>query len=89
MWAWAPGGLLERVRRWIPEPVRLGLEQFIRRWSTGGEGDRPALAPAVERALRQRYDPHVQRLASMIGRDLSAWQSSEARASSAADVSTP
>ena len=88
MLAWAPDGLLQAVRGWLPEPVRLRLEQFVRRRSTGGDTDRPTLAPAVERTLRQRYDPHVQRLASMIGRDLSVWQSPEARAASA-DASTP
>ncbi len=72
--AWVPDGLLETARGWIPESIRLGIEQFIRRRSTGSETDRPALDPVLERQLRRRYDPHVQRLASMIDRDLSAWR---------------
>jgi len=72
--AFAPNGLLETARGWMPESIRLGLEQLIRRRSTGGAADRPSLDPALERQLRQRYEPHVERLAAMIDRDLAAWR---------------
>ena len=71
--AWTPDGWLETTRGWLPERIRLGVEQFIRRQSTGSAADRPSLDPALERRLRRRYDPHVRRLASMIDDDLSDW----------------
>lgn len=68
-----PARLRSLARRWSPEWVRLGVEQFVRRRSTGDATDRPTLDPSLERRLRARYAPHVRRLATMIDRDLSAW----------------
>lgn len=68
-----PDGIRSLARRWTPEPLRLGVEQFIRRRSTGSAADRPTLAPTLECQLRHRYAPHVRRLAALIDRDLSAW----------------
>ena len=71
--AYVPSGLRSVARRWSPEWIRLGVEQFVRRRSTGDATDRPTLDPSLERRLRARYAPHVRRLATMIDRDLSAW----------------
>lgn len=81
--AHVPSGASAWARRWVPRSIRLGVEQFIRRRSTGNASDRPTLDPALERTLRRRYDPHIQRLATMIGRDLSAWRSNETSANPA------
>lgn len=81
-----PVDALEWVRQWIPKPIRLRIEQFIRRRSTGS--DRPTLNPALEHKLRQRYDPHIQQLATLIGRDLSEWQSDPSHAKPASTDST-
>lgn len=68
-----PSSLPSLARRWLPERIRLGMEQFVRRRSTGAASDRPALDASLERQLRERYTPHVRRLADLIDRDLSAW----------------
>ncbi|MFB6248347.1 MAG: sulfotransferase [Salinibacter sp.] len=68
-----PSGAPSLLRRWAPAPLRLRVEQFVRRRSTGASSDRPALDPALERRLRRRYAPHVRRLEGLIDRDLSAW----------------
>jgi hypothetical protein len=68
-----PSRLRSGVRRWIPESIRLPVEQFIRRRSTGDASDRPTLDPDIERALRERYAPHVRRLADLLDREFSAW----------------
>lgn len=86
--AYAPDGALEWIRQWMPKSIRLGVEQFIRRRSTGNASDRPTLDLGLERNLRQRYDPHVQRLATLIDRDLSAWRSSAPSAHPTASSST-
>lgn len=61
------------VRRLLPRSLRLRVDQFVRRRSTGGRSDRPALDGDDEARLRRRYAPHVLRLSAMIDRDLSAW----------------
>ncbi len=71
--SYLPSRLRSLTRRWTPEPVRLRVEQFIRRRSTGAPSDRPTLDPDLERRLRTRYAPHIRRLSDMIDRDLSAW----------------
>ena len=68
-----PSRLRSATRRWIPESIRLPVEQFIRRRSIGDASDRPTLDPALERALRIRFAPHVRRLADLLDRDFSAW----------------
>lgn len=68
-----PPRLPSLARRWIPESIRLPVEQLVRRWSTGTDSDRPALDPTLERHLRDRYAPSIRRLETMIDRDLSAW----------------
>lgn len=68
-----PDELRSWARRWTPETIRLSIEQFVRRRSTGDASDRPSPDPALERDLRARYAPHVRRLEDMIDRDLSAW----------------
>ncbi len=85
-----PSRLRSLARRWIPESIRLPVEQFIRRRSTGNASDRPTLDPALERALRTRYAPHVRRLADLLDRDFSVWlPSSEASGSLDGDASEP
>lgn len=82
------GALLSRLpswlpaagRQWVPETLRLRVEQLVRRRSTGSASDRPSLAPTLERRLRERYAPHVRRLEDVIGRDLSDWLPDEGRA---------
>jgi len=71
-----PSRLRSGVRRWIPESIRLPVEQFIRRRSTGNASDRPVLDPEIERTLRKRYAPHVLRLADLLDREFSAWHPS-------------
>lgn len=71
--SYVPAGLRPWAQRWTPEPVRLWVEQFVRRRSTGDASDRPSLDPALEQELRARYAPHVRRLEALIDRDLSAW----------------
>lgn len=84
--SYLPSRLRSLTRRWTPEWIRLSVEQFVRRRSTGSPSDRPILDPALERRLRARYAPHVRRLADMIGRDLSAWlPASDNRCSSPED----
>jgi hypothetical protein len=68
-----PARLRSLVRRGIPKAIRLPIEQFIRRRSTGGASDRPTPDPETERALRDRYAPHVRRLADQLDRDFSSW----------------
>lgn len=86
-----PSGLRSATRRWIPKSIRLPVEQFIRRRSTGDASDRPTLDPALERTLRIRYAPHVHRLAKLLDRDFSAWlpRSSAHSASQGRDAPTP
>jgi len=72
-----PSRLRSGIRRWIPESIRLPVEQFIRRRSTGDSSDRPTLDPALEQTLRSRYAPHVRRLAELLNRDFSMWLPSE------------
>lgn len=61
------------IRRFLPRPLRLRVNQFVRRRSTGSPSDRPLLDPDREDRLRRRYAPHVRRLSEMIDRDLSDW----------------
>jgi len=68
-----PSWLPLLARRWTPEALRLRVEQLVRSGARGAEADRPTLPPQMERRLRTRYEPHVRRLAQMIGRDLSDW----------------
>lgn len=68
-----PDPLRSWGRRWLPSSIRLPVEQFIRRRSTGDASDRPTLNPETERALRTRYAPHVRRLSALTGQDFSAW----------------
>lgn len=68
-----PSGLPSAARRWLPEGLRLRVEQFVRRRSTGSASDRPSLDPSLERRLRERYAPHVRRLEGAVDRDLSEW----------------
>lgn len=68
-----PSELSTVARRWTPEPVRLWVEQFVRRSVTETDSDRPTLAPDIEHRLRARYTPHVRRLASLLDEDLSDW----------------
>lgn len=63
----------DAIRRVLPRPLRLRVDQFVRRRSTGSPSDRPTLDPDLEDRLRRRYAPHVRRLSEMIDRDLSAW----------------
>jgi len=73
-----PMRLRALVRRGIPQSIRLPVEQFIRRRSTGDASDRPSLDPEMECALRERYAPHVRRLAGLLDRDFSSWLPSDA-----------
>jgi len=82
-----PDRLRSGLHRWIPDSVRLPIEQFIRRRSTGDASDRPTLDPETERALRARYAPHIRHLSEMIDRDLSAWlPSSDANSAGTGDA---
>ena len=72
-----PSWLRTTIRRWIPRSIRLPVEQFIRRRSTGDSSNRPMLDPDTERALRARYAPHVRRLATLLDQDFSVWLPSE------------
>ncbi len=71
-----PSGTSSLLGKWMPEPLRLCVEQFIRRRSTGTSSDRPTLDAALERRLRRRYVPHIRRLEDLLDRDLSAWRAS-------------
>lgn len=71
--SWLPISDPSALRRCLPRPVRLRVDQFVRRRSTGGAEDRPSLDAGRERRLRRRYAPHVRRLSELLDRDLSAW----------------
>jgi len=71
--SWLPSWLPSLAHRWTPAPLRLWVEQQVRRVASGPAADRPALAPTVERRLRRRYAPHIRRLAALLNRDLSGW----------------
>jgi hypothetical protein len=77
-----PSGAPSLLRRWAPGPLRLIVEQFVRRRSTGSASDRPTLDPALEQGLRARYAPHIRRLEDLIDRDLSAWMPASQRGES-------
>lgn len=68
-----PGPLRSWGHRWLPPSIRLPLEQFVRRRSTGDASDRPTLPPETEHALRTRYAPHVRHLSELTDQDFSGW----------------
>lgn len=60
------------LRSWTPESLRLRVEQLVRRRAIS-DRDPPKLDPQMRRQLRSAYEPHVRRLAHLIGWDLSNW----------------
>jgi hypothetical protein len=73
-----PGPLSWVIARWEergwgkPPPIR-ALRRRIRRWNTSS-APRPPLAPAAREMLRAAFAEDVERLASLLRRDLSHWR---------------
>lgn len=66
---------------WIAPAVRGGKRLLAKTGATGmakkalsRSGQRAALSPEFERELREAFDPEVQTLERLTGRDLSAWR---------------
>jgi hypothetical protein len=71
----APSPLLIKVLNKItPDPLRGRLWMRLKKLNTRYV-DRPALDPVVRRRLQVEFQPEVQRLAALLGRDLSTWSS--------------
>ncbi|MGA6974628.1 MAG: sulfotransferase domain-containing protein [Candidatus Binatus sp.] len=73
---------------WLEEKQAYGTSNFLERagaWKLAfGGGDRfPPLDPAIEARLHELMRPEIDALEQMIGRDLSAWKSPQAKRSPA------
>jgi hypothetical protein len=79
-----PSWLHSLARTFVPKPRwRRRLRWLVRRLNSKPYEQRPTMDTSIEKELRQRYRPHIRRLESMIGRDLSAWYTLKAEESTA------
>jgi hypothetical protein len=71
----APSPVLVKILHKItPNSLRGRVAQRLRKLNTRYV-DRPALDPVLRRRLQVKFQPEVQRLATLLGRDLSSWSS--------------
>ena len=69
-----------RLRRWLETrkaggaAIAMLRKAGVWRYSFRGGGEFGPLDPALDRRLRERFQPEVEALETMIGRDLSAWK---------------
>jgi sulfotransferase family protein len=57
------------ARNFVPDRLRAGIKETVQRYTTG-----PSIAPsAIRREMLQAYAPDIEKLAKLLGRDLSLW----------------
>jgi hypothetical protein len=72
----APPPALTRVFKQVtPQSLQGHLLKRLKRLNTQ-HTNRPALDPILRRRLQVEFQPEVQRISSLLGRDLSSWSSS-------------
>ncbi len=69
---WKRPAFLRPFRWVVPLAWRKQAARKVKRWNTRAT-ERAPLEPADRAALQARFAPEVERLAALIGRDLSAW----------------
>jgi hypothetical protein len=69
-----PSALKALIKPWLPQRLRYKLKQGLLNLNMK-PAPYPPINPDTARQLRGRYQPHIEALEDMIGRDLSAWKS--------------
>jgi hypothetical protein len=62
----------EGVRRILPPELRRAVRRGLRSWNFQ-DATRPPLSPELRRHLQDEFAPEVERLGTLLDRDLSAW----------------
>lgn len=65
-------GVRRLSRRVLPLRAREAMKRTVRWWNVA-RAPRPAMDPALRRALLAEFTPEIERLGQLVGRDLSHW----------------